>query len=305
MKTKKAVLILLLIGLTVLPAYTAKYTVNTSGTVRNQSGTTITSPSNSVNQNYYNVYSAQNYVNNNQVNSNPVGIIEFVMDYSGSMSNWVEVAKHSMSAIVAQLNPDTKVGFRVFGHNYHGINPFNVANTVQEVKKIVKDGNKFKVVTEKGCLGSTSGACSATQMVSPIVTLNVNSLINGMNSVSLGGATPLVFALNQTVNQDFSTLDKFTSKKIILITDGYENCGGNPCEFASRLMKKRSDIHIDVVLVGSGGNSNLSCLADTTGGHMYNVVNLADFSNAVTQSAVSQPGTQSNTPAQSYEYVGN
>ena len=34
--------------------YSAKYTVNKTGTVKNQAGQTITSPANYINQNYYN-----------------------------------------------------------------------------------------------------------------------------------------------------------------------------------------------------------------------------------------------------------
>ena len=48
--------------------FAAKYTINTSGTVKNQAGQTITSPANSVNQNFYNTFTAQDYVNNNVVN---------------------------------------------------------------------------------------------------------------------------------------------------------------------------------------------------------------------------------------------
>ena len=181
--SKRILATLLLVTATTCVAFGAKYTVNTSGTVKNQAGTVITSPANSVNQNYYhqtnpvtypaqsypastgtmtqsyssspsaqstqiienyfNNYQAQNYIASNQVNATPVEIIEFVMDYSGSMSNWIEVAKRSMAAILAQIQPSTKVGFRVFGHDNHGNNPSTI-NTVRDVKKIVKNGNKFK-----------------------------------------------------------------------------------------------------------------------------------------------------------------
>ena len=220
----------------------AKYTINTSGTVKNQSGQIITSPANSINQNYYSNYTTQNYINNNIVNESPAGIIEIVMDFSGSMSNWINVAKRSMQAILAQVPSDTKIGFRVFGHNDDGNNPASI-HTLQDVKKIVKKGNKFTVVTEKSPIGTTRGACSATKQVSPILLSNYNSMINGMNSVDIGGATPLVYALDRTAYQDFAGFDETVPKKIILITDGGENCGGDPCAFARNLMKKRSDIH--------------------------------------------------------------
>ena len=128
-----------------------------------------------------------------------------------------------------------------------------------------------------------------------------------MNSVDIGGATPLVYALDRTVSQDFASFDTTTPKKIVLITDGGENCGGDPCAFAKKLMAKRSDIHIDVVLVSSSSRS-LACLSNMTGGHFYNINNLADFSNTITNSLNSEP---SNAPdnnsiyKQNYEFVND
>lgn len=299
----KKILGLIIAGaiLTAGTAFAAKYTVNKSGTVKTQTGQTITSPANSVNQNYYNNYYMQNYVSNNQVNQNPVSTVEIVMDFSGSMSNWIVAAKRSMAAILAQIPPTTQVGFRVFGHDSDGSNPTSI-HTLQDVKKIVKNGNKFTVVTERGPVGTTKGACSATKQVSPIINANVNSILAGMNSVDIGGATPLVYALDRAAYQDFAYLDTTTPKKIVLITDGGENCGGDPCAFARNLMKKRSDIHIDVVLA-SAYSKSLSCLASTTGGHMYSVNNLADFSNTLTKTITSTPATPQEIKKQSYEFI--
>lgn len=323
---KLLVLSLVLIATTGF-AFAAKYKVNTSGTIKNSSGQIVSPISNTINQNYnynqpasnsqqvyyqtytttqtnnyYNNFQAGNYVNSNQVNSTQVGIIEFVMDYSGSMSNWIGVAKRSMASILSQIQPSVKVGFRVFGHDAYGKNP-NKNATLREVKKIIKKGNKLKVVTEKSCIGTTTGACSATEQVSPIIPININLLLSGMSSVNLGGATPLVYALDRTVNQDFANLDKTSAKKIILITDGGENCGGDPCAFAKKLMNSRSDVHIDVVLVSSSSRA-LSCLSSTTGGRFYTVNNLADFATTINQSMQSQPLTQTNTNEQKYEFIG-
>ena len=287
---------------TTIACFGAKYRVNTSGTVKTQSGQVVSSPANSVNQNYYNYFQASTYVQNNQVNAVQAGTVEIVMDYSGSMANWINVAKRSMSAIVNQISPDVKLGFRVFGHDYNGKNNYT-ASTVGDVKKIVKKGNKFSVVTERSAVGQTSGACGATQQVSAIASANAYSLLAGMNSVDIGGSTPMVFALDRAVNQDFKNLDTISAKKIVLITDGGENCGGDPCAFARKLMQKRSDIHIDVVLVSSYSKS-LMCLSNLTGGHFYTVDNLADFSNVVTDSIQAQP-TEVDPAQQNYEYIGD
>lgn len=299
----KKILTLMIAGVTLATtaAFAAKYTINTSGTVKNQAGQTITSPANTVNQNYYNNYTAANYVNNNVVNQTQVGTVEIVMDFSGSMSNWITAAKRSMTAIIAQIPSTTKVGFRVFGHNSNGSNPTSI-HTLQDVKKIVKNGNKFTVVTERNPVGTTRGACSATTQVAPLISANSNSILAGMNSVDIGGATPLVYALDRAAYQDFANLDTTTPKKIVLITDGGENCGGDPCAFARALMRKRSDIHIDVVLV-SAYSKSLSCLASTTGGHLYNIDNLGDFTKTMTKTLQSKPATQQEIKKQSYEFI--
>ena len=304
---KKYTLILIIIGIiSCCCAFAAKYTVNTSGIVRSSRGNVMAAPSNAINQNfnYYNNFSASNYVSSNQVNAGQVGIVEIVMDYSGSMSNWIGVAKRSMSSIVAQIPYSTQLGFRVFGHDNYGNNP-NVA-IIQEVKQIVKKGNnKFSVVTKANPTGNTTGACAATQQVASIAQANGSSLLAGMNSVNLGGATPLVYALDRAVYQDFAVFDNTTPKKIVLITDGGENCGGDPCEFARRLMQKRNDVHIDVVLVSSSSRA-LSCLASTTGGHFYNINNLSDFSTTITNSIQAQPThipSSINNNQQYYEFV--
>ncbi len=287
--------------------FAAKYSVSTSGVVRS-GRQTVSAPANAINQNYnyYNNFSAQNYVSSNQVNAGQVGIVEIVMDYSGSMSNWIGVAKRSMSSIVSQIPPSTQLGFRVFGHDNYGSNPNT--SIMQEVKQIVNKGNgKIKVVTQANPTGNTTGACAATQQVAGIYSANGNALLTGMNSVGLGGATPLVYALDRAANQEFAQFDTITPKKIVLITDGGENCGGDPCEFARRLMQKRSDIHIDVVLVSSSSRA-LSCLASTTGGHFYNINNLSDFSTTITNSIQAQPVTvpgvnYNNNNQQQYEFV--
>ena len=298
---KSLILVLALLIFTTSAVYAAKYKVNTSGTVKSQSGKVISPTANVINQNYYNNFQAQNYVSSNQVNTGNTGIIEIVMDYSGSMSNWIGVAKRSMSQIIAQIPSSTKVGFRVFGHDYNGRNP-NSFSTLRQVKKIVKQNGKYKVVTESGCLGSTSGACSATAQVAPITTVNTNSLISGMNSVNLGGATPLVYALDRAVYQDFMPFGTSAPKKIVLITDGGENCGGDPCAFARQLMSKRSDVTIDVVLVSSSSRA-LACLSSTTGGKFYTVRNLSDFSNTITDSLKSSTGEQTKSREQKYEFI--
>lgn len=281
----KKYITLILIGtlLTSGIAFGAKYKVNSQGTVKSK-GTVV-------NQNLYNVYSTQNY--DAKTNTAQVQIIDLVMDYSGSMANWIIQAKRTMNYVIAQIPASTKVGLRVFGQADYDSQKAQ-SGKVHEIKKV---NGKYKAVTTtaNSATGNNTGACSATSQLVALTQANSNALINGMNSARIGGSTPMVYGLDRAVEEDLR-MDRTTPKKIILITDGGENCGGDPCAFARQLMQTRSDIHIDVILVDSGSN-RLSCLSTITGGHMYKVNDLSKFSTVLTQSMQSEP-TQTVQPQQ-------
>lgn len=302
---KKIFVILFVLLVCSITVYAATYKVNTSGKVTSPTGTVQKNSSIITPQNVYSNYNSQTYVNTKQALANSIGTIDIVMDYSGSMSYWIVAAKKSMAAIVNQLPSSTKVGFRVFGHNGGG-NPYSPV--LAKVKNVAKDANgKYKVTTTSNpYLGNTSGSCSATAQVVPVIQHDASALINGMNSVVVGGSTPLTLALEQSVKIDFANLGITSPKKIILITDGGENCGGDPCAFARQLVAKRQDITIDVVLV-SASSSRLSCLARETGGRLYKTNDIAGFTNVLTESMRNVPvSTETNVvePTQNYEFIG-
>ena len=288
----------------------ATYKVNTSGKVTTPTGSiqqkaTVSAPAVITPQNIYTNYYSSQYVQNKQALTGSISTINIVMDYSGSMSYWIEAAKLSMAAIVSQLPASTKVGFRVFG-NDSGSNPYTPA--LNKVKSIVKNENgKYKVKTvSHSYLGTTSGVCSATSQMVPVSPYNAATLLNGMNSARIGGATPMTLALQQAVYNDFAGMDTYSPKKIILITDGGENCGGDPCSFAKQLVAARKDIMIDVVLVSST-SQGLRCLADTTGGKFYNTNDISNFANVLMDSMqnASSVVTPVQQPVQNYEFIEN
>lgn len=303
---KRIILAFLITAFFSAAAFAAKYKVNTSGRVTSPEGKVQQNSVLNNQTNLYKNYYAPQYVNSQKVLSGPVGTIDIVMDYSGSMLYWIQEAQRTMSQIIAQLPASTSIGFRVFGQN-GGNNPYTP--NLAKVKEIVKTaGGKYKVTTANDSyLGNTSGSCSATKQVVPISSNNIQALSAGMGSVNIGGSTPLTFGLHQAVTQDFGSMPQSFPKKIVLITDGGENCGGDPCEFARELMRKRNDIHIDVVLVSSSSQM-LKCLADTTGGHFYTTSDISSFSDVLIQSMKTPPNQVQTTvpqqqPAQQYEYI--
>ncbi len=199
----------------------------------------------------YNVYTPTVYKQGNLIQA-PLkvegNVIELVVDYSGSMEVWINLAKSMLVTILPKITEQTNVALRVFGQGNQ--NSFGLFN-----------------------------GCKATTLVSRAKPMNTDGIISGLSSAVIGGATPLTYALQQTVYKDFASLKSDVGKKIVLVTDGDETCGGDPCAFVRNLVKYRKDIIIDVVIVN--GSNKLRCLADETGGKYYNTLNSVDFNSAL------------------------
>lgn len=288
--------LIVLIGSSVLAA---TYKINKNGTIKAPNGTAtqIKTPQTT---NYFNNYYSQNYVNSQVVNKSNVNYIEIVMDFSGSMTSWVNVAKNTMTQILSQIPASTNVGFRVFGQNQNGQNPQTLAKVLSVAKKQTKNGTIYNVKTEN--CDNVVGPCAATSQIAKIMPANATNLISAMNSVSLGGATPLTLALKRAAYDDFAGISTSFPKKIVLITDGGENCGGDPCAFAKELMRQRNDIHVDVVLVSSSSRQ-LTCLSSTTGGNFYTTNDLSNFSDTLIRSMTTQPNQTQQK--QNYEFIND
>ena len=223
----------------------------------------------------YNVYTPTVYKQGNLVQA-PLkvegDVIELLVDYSGSMETWINLAKSMLVSILPKITEKTNVGLRVFGQGSR---------------------NAFKIFN----------GCKATTLVSRAKPMNTDGIISGLESTLIGGSTPLTYALRQVVYNDFVSLNANTGKKIILVTDGGETCGGDPCEFVRNLVRYRKDIIIDVVMVN--GSNKLRCLADETGGKYYNTLNSVDFNDALNKTFGAEP--QQSSPQQNgnvhYQFI--
>lgn len=236
----------------------------------------------SQNYNNVNVYTPTSYTQNSVVQKNKSDIIELVVDYSSSMYDWLSLTKTTVQKILPQIPYNTYVGLRVFGQ-------------YQEKKSSqVNSNNLFtNVVAQFNILSYAEDSCKATKQVVPLTNMNKTSVVTGLNSTLIGSMTPLTLALKETVNKDFAGKSLNLRKKIILVTDGAETCGGDPCAYAAQLMGSRRDITIDVIMIG--GSNELRCLADATGGKFYKVNDKQSFDNALQTTFETKPAQSSNT----------
>lgn len=176
-----------------------------------------------------------------------------ILDYSASMNKklndktrarYVLLALHSA---LANLPRETKIGLRVFGpdENYKSLMP----------------GDKH-----------TSHDCKASYLRAPIKSNNKTYISDRLSEYTYPfGQTPIEYSLREAINNDFSKSGCI--KHIILISDGTDTCGGNPCKYIQQIMQNRKDIIIDTISIAdsNGSYGDLSCLPRLTSGR-YKIV---------------------------------
>ena len=185
----------------------------------------------------------------------------FIVDFSGSMNTKMGysprayLAVDAITSILRETQGSTKVGLRIFG----------VTN-----KPMVSQSSM-------GITFNKENVCTASDLVVPISSYNLDRIEERLSRISPKGGTPIGYSLRQAVQNDFSYGPQL--KHIILITDGGENCGDNPCAFIRQLLSMRNDFRIDVVGIAVDNNaySQLSCIASAGGGQYYSVNTPEDF----------------------------
>jgi Ca-activated chloride channel family protein len=176
--------------------------------------------------------------------------ILFVLDASGSMrQDWegekrMDAAKKVLTEIVDQYRFDNKLemALRVYGHQYD---------------------SKFK-------------NCQDTKLEVGFAATNHEQLKAKLRSLDPKGYTPIALSLEKATT-DFPTTEGIRNV-IILITDGLESCGGNPCALSLALQKKK--IFLRPFVVGMGIEPDLLKNFDCMG-RFYNTKNSREFKNVM------------------------
>lgn len=162
--------------------------------------------------------------------------ILFILDASGSMyDKWegrarMDVAKEVLSNLVDSLKniPHLELALRVYGHQWD------------------KRYNN----------------CKDTKLEVGFTPNNHDGIKAKMKTIKPLGTTLIAYSLLQAAN-DFPS-DKNSRNVIILITDGIESCGGDPCAVSLALQKKK--IFLKPFVIGIGGDENFqkafSCMGE-------------------------------------------
>ena len=171
--------------------------------------------------------------------------VELILDASGSMAQEIgggetrmEAAKRVMNDVIDVLpeREGVNVGFRVYGHR----------------------GNNTEAGKEESCRSS--------DLLVPIQGVDKDELRRQVASFEPTGWTPITFSLEQA-GRDFQPGEGVTNA-IVLVTDGEETCGGDPCAMAASL--NQGEANVTVHVVGFALNQEqarlISCIAEQGGG---------------------------------------
>lgn len=184
--------------------------------------------------------------------------ILFIVDFSNSMNERLghttklAAALSTMKEILQQIPRQTEVGLRVYGHRT-GFTP--------------------------------KQSCTASELITPIASGTAENIYSKLTSINAVGWTPITYSLKQAAFFDFG--ETTGKKRIILISDGGENCDESPCDFVIELMKYRDDIQIDVIALAVGdqeANNQLKCVALVASGKFYNANTLAELKDSLQDS---------------------
>jgi Ca-activated chloride channel family protein len=190
----------------------------------------------------------------------PANIL-FLLDCSYSMKEKLghdgvpkmKAAKEVLRSAMQRIPSDVNVGLRIFGQGFNGIMDID---------------------------------CRQTVLLVPLGTGNRGSIYKRMESIEAFGLTPLEYALRQCAEDDFRGCQG--SKTIILISDGTDTCGGDPCAFIQVLPRYGIKIKCDVVGLelknDKKARNELDCIAKTSGGKYYDANTAGELIESVSRS---------------------
>ncbi len=179
-----------------------------------------------------------------------------ILDASGSM--WgqiegkakIEIARGVLSELLDEMPASTRLGLMAYGHTKKG------------------DCSDIALLSEIGA--SRAAIKKAVQGISP------------------KGKTPISASVKMAAEKLKYTQSKAT---VILISDGIETCNLDPCALGKQLAADGVDFTAHVVgfdIVDKKTETQLQCLAESTGGLYLSAANAGELSTAVGATIVSQ-----------------
>tara|TARA_R110001592_G_scaffold29350_6_gene106550 strand:+ start:16501 stop:17832 length:1332 start_codon:yes stop_codon:yes gene_type:complete len=190
--------------------------------------------------------------------------IIFIVDASGSMKEKVEnqtrmeAAKDVLGKTLEGIPKTANLGLMVYGH------------------RNAKD-------------------CSDIELVSPLGGDDAATLQKTISTLEAKGETPIAESIRQA-SKSFAAF-KGQDNKIILVTDGLEECQGDPCAAAKEVKASGLDVTVNVVgfTLGEEEAKAVQCITEATGGKYYGAADVEALTTALQEAATSEPEPAAST----------
>lgn len=126
------------------------------------------------------------------------------------------------------------------------------------------------------------GDCADIEVVAPVGAQEGAALAQRLRGLMPQGKTPLADALRMAGGAIPRTAEE---ADIVLITDGLESCGGDPCAVAADLRAQGIPVRAHVVGFGltEGEVQQIACVAEATGGQVLLAQSADDLAQALTR----------------------
>ena len=180
-----------------------------------------------------------------------------ILDASGSMWGQVdgkpkqEIARESLRTALQSVPADEEIGFMAYGHRQ-------------------------------------KGSCDDIELIVPPAAGTAGAISTAADNLKFLGKTPLTAAVRQAAEALRYTEEK---AKVILITDGLETCGADPCALGKELKAAGVDFTADVVGFGltSEEGRQVACLAENTGGRYIQASDAKALQDALAETVAPAP----------------
>jgi hypothetical protein len=187
--------------------------------------------------------------------------VEYIFDASGSMNqrdidgrSRLEVAKDVLGLRTRAIPPSTNVGLRVYGHRLPSDDP---------------------------------QSCQDIELMVPVISGGRDQILNILPALEAHGMTPMSESITHAVD-DLPWDDPQAQCSIVLISDGEETCGDDPCEVVDILVNEWG-ISFTAHVIGYAVRDNqtalrqMQCIADFTGGTFHLADSEQELSQAIDQ----------------------
>ncbi|MGI9435657.1 MAG: vWA domain-containing protein [Geminicoccaceae bacterium] len=124
------------------------------------------------------------------------------------------------------------------------------------------------------------GNCADIETLIPIGPVDPDGVMTAIEGLNPKGKTPLTEAVRQAANALRHTEERAT---VILVSDGKETCGVDPCAVAEELEASGIDFTVHVIGfdLDADEKAQLQCMADNTGGEFLSADNAPELHEAM------------------------